>query len=74
MSKSCSGLLQELVRCLSESDCIKVEKKSYSECVARGGDGDDGVPKKCLGLRATYAKCKLGQLDMRTRIRGNKGY
>uniref|UniRef100_F6HBR4 Uncharacterized protein n=1 Tax=Vitis vinifera TaxID=29760 RepID=F6HBR4_VITVI len=36
MSKSCKGLAMELVKCLSETDCVKV--------------------------------------DMRARIRGNKGY
>ncbi|KAF9590496.1 hypothetical protein IFM89_035603 [Coptis chinensis] len=32
MAKSCKGLAMELVKCLSESDCVKVENKSYREC------------------------------------------
>ena len=72
MSKSCKGLLDELVRCLSESDCVRKQGKTHAECAAV--NDTRSVPARCLGIRATYAKCKLGQLDMRTRIRGNKGY
>ncbi|GBG76829.1 hypothetical protein CBR_g23045 [Chara braunii] len=70
MSKSCKGIAVELVRCLSESDCIKVEKKSYRECAGE----TTSIPERCIGLRDMYYKCKRGQVDMRTRIRGNKGY
>ncbi|KAG5237952.1 cytochrome oxidase assembly factor [Salix suchowensis] len=59
MSKSCKGLALELVKCLSESNCIK---KSPA------------IPSECVGLRETYFNCKRGQVDMRARIRGNKGY
>ena len=30
--------------------------------------------KECEGLRVAYAACKRGQVDPRSRIRGNKGY
>lgn len=30
--------------------------------------------KECEGLRNSYAACKRGQIDPRTRIKGNKGY
>ena len=30
--------------------------------------------EECFGLRNAYFACKRGQLDPRTRIRGNKGY
>ena len=72
MAKSCAGLLDELVKCLVESDCVKKEKRKVADCVTTNDTAS--VPTKCLGLRETYAKCKLRQLDMRTRIRGNKGY
>ena len=72
MSKSCKGLLDELVKCLSESNCVTREGKTHAECAAV--NDTKSVPARCLGIRATYAKCKLGQLDMRSRIRGNKGY
>ena len=30
--------------------------------------------KECDGLRNSYAACKRGQVDARSRLRGNKGY
>ena len=30
--------------------------------------------KECEGLRNSYSACKRGQLDARSRLRGNKGY
>lgn len=71
MSKSCKGLVMELVKCLSESDCIKVENRSFRECA---GEKSPSIPSECVGLRETYFNCKRGQVDMRARIRGNKGY
>ncbi|KAJ8424133.1 hypothetical protein Cgig2_024376 [Carnegiea gigantea] len=32
MAKSCKGLAEELIKCLSESDCVKVQKRSFREC------------------------------------------
>ena len=29
---------------------------------------------ECGGKKQVYLKCKRGQMDMRTRMRGNKGY
>ncbi|GLU02660.1 hypothetical protein SLE2022_199020 [Rubroshorea leprosula] len=71
MSKSCKGHAVELVNCLSESDCIKVQKRSYRECAA---EKSPLKSSKCVGLRETYFNCKRRQVDMRARIRGNKGY
>ncbi|KAL0538532.1 hypothetical protein IC582_022679 [Cucumis melo] len=71
MSKSCKGLAMELVKCLSESDCVKVQNRTYRECA---GEKSPCIPSECVGLRETYFNCKRGQVDMRARIRGNKGY
>ncbi|CAD5184559.1 unnamed protein product [Musa acuminata subsp. malaccensis] len=80
MAKSCKGLAMELVKCLSESDCVKVDKRSYRECA---GEKVPSISSECVGLRETYFNCKRGQacytgnlilVDMRARIRGNKGY
>ncbi|XP_019456995.1 PREDICTED: cytochrome c oxidase assembly factor 5 isoform X2 [Lupinus angustifolius] len=71
MSKSCKGLALELVKCLSESDCVKVENRSIRDCA---GEKSPSIPSDCVGLRETYFNCKRGQVDMRARIRGNKGY
>ncbi|KAJ6717387.1 CYTOCHROME C OXIDASE ASSEMBLY FACTOR 5 [Salix purpurea] len=71
MSKSCKGLALELVKCLSESNCVKIENRPYKECA---GEKSPAIPSECVGLRETYFNCKRGQVDMRARIRGNKGY
>ncbi|KAF4386626.1 hypothetical protein F8388_006581, partial [Cannabis sativa] len=71
MAKSCKGLAMELVKCLGESDCVKVENRSFRECA---GEKSPSIPSECVGLRETYFNCKRGQVDMRARIRGNKGY
>ncbi|KAM7257834.1 hypothetical protein ACFE04_013575 [Oxalis oulophora] len=70
MAKSCKGLAMELVKCLSESDCVKKENRSYRECA---GEKAPSISSECVGLRETYFNCKRGQVDMRARIRGNKG-
>ncbi|KAF5796582.1 putative cytochrome c oxidase assembly protein PET191 [Helianthus annuus] len=71
MAKSCKGLAMELVKCLSESDCVKVENRSFRECAK---EKSPLISSECVGLRETYFNCKRGQVDMRARIRGNKGY
>ncbi|KAL5716116.1 hypothetical protein ACHQM5_017847 [Ranunculus cassubicifolius] len=58
MSKSCKGLAQELVKCLSESDCVKVENRSYRDCA---GEKSPCISSECVGLRETYFNCKRGQ-------------
>ncbi|CAN6167683.1 unnamed protein product, partial [Urochloa humidicola] len=71
MAKSCKGLAMGLVKCLSETDCVKVQKMPYKDCA---GEKVPNITSECVGLRETYFNCKRGQVDMRARIRGNKGY
>ncbi|XP_059645191.1 uncharacterized protein LOC132286818 isoform X1 [Cornus florida] len=71
MAKSCKGLAMELAKCLSESHCVNVEKRPYRECAK---EKSPSISSECVGLRETYFNCKRGQVDMRARIRGNKGY
>ncbi|CAA7406796.1 unnamed protein product [Spirodela intermedia] len=71
MAKSCKGLAMELIKCLSETPCVKEQKRSYRECA---GEKVPLITSECVGLRETYFNCKRGQVDMRARIRGNKGY
>ncbi|CAN1271387.1 Mitochondrial protein pet191 homolog [Linum perenne] len=59
MAKSCKGLAAELVKCLSESDCVKVENRSIRDCA---GEKSPSVPSECVGLRETYFNCKRGQV------------
>ena len=66
MSKSCKGILKDFVHCVRESACFAVEHKDISVCSKEADE--------CTALRQAYATCKRGQLDPRTRIKGNKGY
>ncbi|KAL3144003.1 hypothetical protein ABBQ32_003811 [Trebouxia sp. C0010 RCD-2024] len=66
MSKSCQGSLEDLVRCLRGSDCMQKEGKDVTKCALT-------VPE-CQKYREAHVRCKLGQLDARTRIQGNKSY
>ena len=58
------------------------KRKDYSLefCVNALMHSDDETKVTALGLdecvvkKQVYLKCKRGQMDMRTRIRGNKGY
>ncbi|CAA0816509.1 Unknown protein [Striga hermonthica] len=51
MAKSCKGLAMELVKCLSESDCVKVENRPYRECAK---EKSPKISSECVGLRETY--------------------
>lgn len=46
--------------------CAPLQGKPIRECAKEA--------KECDGLRNSYAACKRGQLDTRSRLRGNKGY
>nr|XP_051228127.1 uncharacterized protein LOC127345668 isoform X3 [Lolium perenne]XP_051228128.1 uncharacterized protein LOC127345668 isoform X3 [Lolium perenne] len=60
MSKSCKGLAMELVKCLSETDCVKVQNRPYKECA---GEKVPCITSECVGLRETYFNCKRGQAN-----------
>jgi hypothetical protein len=45
----------------------KKKKKNKNQITELGLD-------ECVVKKQVYLKCKRGQMDMRTRIRGNKGY
>ena len=68
MSKSCAWMLEAMLTCVEATDCVK--KHSLSACVKDG----DKFPAECQIAKEVYAKCKRGQLDMRSRLRGNKGF
>ncbi|XP_020262659.1 uncharacterized protein LOC109838643 [Asparagus officinalis] len=65
MSTSCKGLALELVKCLSETDCVKVQKRPYRECA---GEKVPCITSECVGLRETYFNCKRGQVCFPTNI------
>ena len=109
MSKSCAGMLEEMLKCAEQSKCYLSRSRSRREnsnseegggndddalefCVnalmrttTTTNDDDDEKKKKknqitelgldeCVVKKQVYLKCKRGQMDMRTRMRGNKGY
>lgn len=69
MSKSCKGMLEEMLKCVEETDCVK-KGNSLKACVKDGRL----FPSECQTKREVYLSCKRGQFDMRSRLRGNKGY
>jgi len=71
MSSSCQGLREDLIECVKASPCFQVEG-SVRECLKDPSRED--VPEQCKRFRVGYFECRRGWLDMRTRMRGNKGY
>ena len=57
MSKSCKGLLQELVKCLRESDCIKVS--TARPPLPRQGAAVQSWLARGVPRRAAAAACRL---------------
>lgn len=74
MAKSCKGLFDELLRCLSDSRCViehDDKKTALKDCVQPDAEG---VDDSCKAIRVAYSQCRKAQLDMRRRIRGAPGY
>lgn len=74
MSKSCTGLFDDMVRCLSDSPCVRRHPSptdALRDC-ARADAAD--VDAACKAVVAAYAACRKSQLNMRRRIRGMPGY
>ncbi|CAN6218409.1 unnamed protein product [Urochloa humidicola] len=59
MAKSCKGLAMELVKCLSETDCVKVQKMPYKECA---GEKVPNITSECVGLRRPTSTARGGRL------------
>ena len=81
MSKSCKGMLEEMLECAEQSKCYSPENgRDLEFCVTAllSSSESDATTKhgldECMTKKQLYLKCKRGQMDMRTRIRGNKGY
>jgi len=69
MSKSCKGMLEDMLKCVEDTDCVK-KGNTLKACVKDG----KLFPPQCQTQREVYLSCKRGQFDMRSRLRGNKGY
>eukprot|EP00048_Salpingoeca_helianthica_P024491 m.32787 g.32787 ORF g.32787 m.32787 type:complete len:72 (+) comp9421_c0_seq2:43-258(+) len=71
MSTSCEGNREQLINCISHSECMIVHKKSANECLKWDSEG---VSEKCRTFVRAFFECKRGMLDNRNRFRGNKGF
>ncbi len=56
-----------LLECVKKTDCVK-SGKDLKECVKA-----EKIDPECAEYRTAYFECKRGALDMRNRIRGQKG-
>ncbi|KAH3834906.1 hypothetical protein DPMN_108239 [Dreissena polymorpha] len=63
---ACEKIRRNLLDCLLQSECYKVENKTPRECMERGQD----MPDECKQHRKALYKCKRSQIDTRTRFRG----
>jgi cytochrome c oxidase assembly factor 5 len=72
MSKSCSGMLAEFLDCVESSACVKKHGHTLKQCASP--TWTEHAPSECEVKRSNYFACRKGQLDMRARLRGNKGY
>ncbi|KAK4533751.1 hypothetical protein CCYA_CCYA19G4633 [Cyanidiococcus yangmingshanensis] len=71
MSSSCRELFERMVRCLSDSECVRLHPdptRALSECARRDSTG---VSETCRGTVEAYAACRRAQIDPARRIMGN---
>ena len=76
-------MLEEMLKCVERSKCFTedlTQSKDDSAKIDRVRDRlelclkENRFPEECESKKQSFVKCKRGQMDMRTRIRGNKGY
>ncbi|KAK4537269.1 hypothetical protein CDCA_CDCA11G3294 [Cyanidium caldarium] len=71
MSSSCRELFDCMLRCLSDSECVKHHphpERALAECARHDAEG---VSDACRGTISAYAACRRAQIDPARRIRGN---
>ena len=56
---------------MAHTECVAQDGRPASECL-RELDLAGTLPAECNALRNAFAACNRGQLNMRTRIKGNK--
>ncbi|VFQ66989.1 unnamed protein product [Cuscuta campestris] len=60
MTKLCKGLAIEVVKCLNESDFVKVQNRPYRECTVKSSS----ISSECVDLRETYFSSKRELRDL----------
>ena len=59
----------QVKECISQSECMVIQGKSAKECL---NPKAEGVSAECKSFITLLYHCKRGQLDQRSRFRGNK--
>jgi cytochrome c oxidase assembly factor 5 len=65
-------MLAEFLDCVESSACVRAHGHTLKQCASP--TWTEHAPSECEVKRSNYFACRKGQLDMRARLRGNKGY
>lgn len=57
---ACDRLRQELKRCIKESPCVQVDRRSAAECI---NVHDGTVPDRCFVLLTAFGDCKRSMVS-----------
>lgn len=68
---ACTDAMHAMIRCVQQSECVTQQGRKIRDCIS-DPDGVTAEGGECYALGRGYFECRRGQLDMRTRIRGNK--
>ena len=63
-SRSCAEAAETLKACVRKTECYQSGQYTMRECLER--------TKECQDVYHAFVMCMRGQVDMRTRIQGNK--
>lgn len=63
-AQKCDQLKEDLAKCLAESDCIRVHRRTAKECLR---DHVEELSPECQQAYHGYVDCKRSLWDMRTR-------
>jgi hypothetical protein len=71
---ACQSMFDALVRCLSDSHCVRTHpepKKALKDCARPDAEG---VSEPCKATHVAYWHCRMAQIDNRRRIKGPPKY
>ena len=72
MPSTCTDIRLALAQCLQGSDCVLIHRNTPAACLRAPLNAT--LPTTCQQLKRGYGDCKRGQIDMRKRFRGNRGW
>merc|ERR1711937_153560 len=65
--EACWQIKWDLIHCITDSDCVKVEGNRAIDCFNRRQ-----LPKMCQALLTNLQDCRAAQIDQRSRLRGRR--